>query len=265
MKEPFVFLKVFLNSNIFDIRIATVESLSYIFDKHWIMAEDAFNQSSIRIKDFYLVVFDALKSEQLAVNANDDEDVQDQNKSTRIQLYGSCIANSFALRNRCLFLLTSFAYKIQLNQGMFHSSQYLFLRSYNIYNLLFLFTDTDVVLSILKMSIRGTELSSKLADVTKEAIPFLIFQWILNNCHISNFPWYLTNEPTIHDFIMKNKNSIAVAVLKHRPEFWSNLLDMLDMSEPNLLGLLDPEDPVRTYYINGNVVEPLVNLTFLFR
>lgn len=92
------------------------------------------------------------------------------------------------------------------------------------------------------MSICATELSSKLVDATSDAIPFLIYKWIDNSCHITEFPWYLSKQQNIDEFILMNKNLIAATVLKYRPEFIGNFLKMLN--ETSLLDLLNPENPV---------------------
>lgn len=103
------------------IQIATVDCLSHVFDKQWLISSQP-NKGELTVKDFYADLFEALKCDELLVQATDDQDTQARNKAIRIQLYTSIMAKNYLLQKQCLFLLTKFAKEIDLGSGkLIHS------------------------------------------------------------------------------------------------------------------------------------------------
>lgn len=99
------------------IQLATVESLSYIFNKKWLF-ENGSADEDFSLKDFHVELFEKMEMERMIVQTEDDEDTNTRKESVRIQFYGAVIANNYILRKRCLFLLAEFAYENNLGRGM---------------------------------------------------------------------------------------------------------------------------------------------------
>lgn len=111
------FLLHFLRSEYFTIQIATVSSLTSIFDKYWL----SYNEDEVNclvVQQFHMDLAECLEIDGLSVVDQTDIDRKACTASTRIQLYCSIIGMCYALRKEMWFKLVEFCTQnLKLNEG----------------------------------------------------------------------------------------------------------------------------------------------------
>lgn len=115
-------LENFLHFNQLPIQLATVETLTYLFDKEWL--NDNHNDTAHDLKDFYLTLFEKLNISKLQLLETNDRDTQNRNLCVRLQLYCSIIVKSYLLREKTWYCLAEFCCMNGVNNG---KSDYLFI------------------------------------------------------------------------------------------------------------------------------------------
>lgn len=106
-----------LQSDHYNIQLATVSCLTHIFNKKWLhYDENAANCA--KIQRFHMDLEERLKINELKINEENDIDRNTCISSIRLQFYCSIIGVCYALRKNTLFKLIEFCrQELDLSQG----------------------------------------------------------------------------------------------------------------------------------------------------
>lgn len=208
------YLNKFINSDYLAIQFVTVQALSKMFNKQWLM-QGRDQSDCLEMQEFHVKLLESLKLDKLSYDANDEIDRKACVFAARLQLYCSIFGTCYALRKQIWFRMVEFCcHELQLKADK-----------------------VGRVMGRLCKTILNGEPSDVLGYLSSELIEF----WIEHNYHLSELPWYLTKCVSNEEYIADNIQHITWNVLQFHPKHLEKVVEMIyansvaDILQPAIL------------------------------